>query len=86
MLNNGNIQTELKSAEDNSDGKLAESGHDRLLLIGNEGFGIPANLSSLCDRWIHLKPGRQLDTDVDSLNVSVATALIINSMITPRFK
>ena len=84
--NNGNTETEQKSTENISDGKPDESGRARFLLIGNEGVGIPANLSSLCDRWIHLKPGRQLDTDVDSLNVSVATALIINSIITPRDK
>ena len=86
LENNGNTETEQKSAENITDGKRAESGRARLLLIGNEGFGIPANLSILCDTWIHLKPGRQLDTDVDSLNVSVATALIINSIITPKGK
>ena len=52
----------------------------KLLLIGNEGFGIPTVLSELCNSWIYLQSGRNLDPDVDSLNVSVATALLINSL------
>ena len=54
--------------------------NERLLLIGNEGFGIPKLLSELCDTWFHVKPGRCLDPDVDSLNVSVATSLLIHSI------
>ena len=57
-----------------------EAEKSQLLIIGNEGFGIPNNISKLCDKWIYLRPGRELDSDVDSLNVSVATALLINSM------
>ena len=54
--------------------------NSQMLIIGNEGFGIPNTLSDLCDNWIYLKPGRNIDPDVDSLNVSVATALLINSI------
>ena len=86
LQHDGNIKKEQISAENINDGKPDGSGRARLLLIGNEGFGIPTNLSNQCDDWIHLKPGRKLDPDVDSLNVSVATALIINSMITPTLK
>ena len=52
----------------------------RILVIGNEGFGIPKRLGGLCDNWIGLKPGRELHPDVDSLNVSVATALLVNTI------
>ena len=48
-----------------------------ILLIGNEGFGIPEELSRFCDSTICLGPNRKLHPMVDSLNVSVASALII---------
>jgi tRNA G18 (ribose-2'-O)-methylase SpoU len=48
-----------------------------LLLVGNEGAGIPAPFHRFCDRKIVLAPSRKLHPNVDSLNVSVATALMI---------
>ena len=60
--------------------ELASGAKQSLLIVGNEGFGIPTNLSTMCDKWVYLKPGRELDSDIDSLNVSVATALLINSL------
>lgn len=57
------------------------SSRPSILIIGNEGFGIPEKLSEMCDTWLNVKPGRQLHPDVDSLNVSVATALLIKSII-----
>lgn len=53
----------------------------QLLVIGNEGFGIPQKIGDMCDRWINIEPGRTIDPDVDSLNVSVACALLINSLM-----
>ena len=80
------INSDLSSKDNvqNRDTNVEKSGREaeisQLLIIGNEGFGIPNNISKLCDKWIYLRPGRELDSDVDSLNVSVATALLINSM------
>ena len=66
---------------DNSETLKTGSGMKRsLLIVGNEGFGIPINISTICDKWIYLEPGRVLDSDIDSLNVSVATALLVNSI------
>ena len=48
-----------------------------VLLIGNEGFGIASELSRFCDSTICLGSNRKLHPMVDSLNVSVASALII---------
>lgn len=50
-----------------------------ILLIGNEGEGITESLSGECCSFVHLPPGRQLHKELDSLNVSVATALLIHS-------
>jgi tRNA G18 (ribose-2'-O)-methylase SpoU len=48
-----------------------------LLLVGNEGFGIPKELLEFCDKNVILGSNRKLHRNVDSLNVSVATALIL---------
>lgn len=49
----------------------------RILILGSEGAGIPESLEPFCQRFIHIKPGRDLDPCVDSLNVSVAAALLV---------
>lgn len=71
---------DVQSYDSKSKENENETKKRHLLIIGNEGFGIPNYLSKMCDKWIYLQPGRDLDSDVDSLNVSVATALLINSM------
>ena len=76
FLNNDKVHNHDKNIKT----PCTKSVKSQLLVIGNEGFGIPKNISNLCDEWIYLQPGRELDSDVDSLNVSVATALLINSM------
>lgn len=48
-----------------------------LILIGNEGTGVNEFLSQLCDTAVTIPPRRQLHPAVDSLNVSVATALLL---------
>jgi tRNA G18 (ribose-2'-O)-methylase SpoU len=53
------------------------SSRNVLLLVGNEGFGIPKELLDFCDKNVILGSNRKLHRNVDSLNVSVATALII---------
>ena len=55
-----------------------------ILLVGAEGAGIPETLRSLCSDTLHLPPGRKLHPEVDSLNVSVATALLIDNIMRTR--
>ncbi|TRY68678.1 hypothetical protein TCAL_03248, partial [Tigriopus californicus] len=52
----------------------------RILILGSEGSGMPEELEPFCQRFIHIKPGRDLDPCVDSLNVSVAAALLIEQL------
>ena len=55
-----------------------------ILIVGAEGAGIPETLKSLCSEFVHLPPGRKLHPEVDSLNVSVATALLIDKIMRTR--
>ena len=59
---------------ENCNSKLAKN---ILLLVGNEGSGLPDEILRFCDQKICLRPNRELHPLVDSLNVSVATALIV---------
>ena len=56
---------------------VADRAKNVLLLVGNEGSGIPEELLRFCDRNIFVRPGRDLHPMLDSLNVSVATALVV---------
>lgn len=53
-----------------------------LLVIGSEGDGIRTNLVSRSTHVVGINPARAaLDNSVDSLNVSVATALLISQLV-----
>ncbi|KAL6945003.1 hypothetical protein ACO0QE_002446 [Hanseniaspora vineae] len=53
----------------------------KLLIVGNEGEGIRTNLLNMSDYFVSIDPAENTDTSlVDSLNVSVATALLISKM------
>ncbi len=76
------LGTGVKDVDDEEEATLTSSNGDdvhhkqkALLILGSEGFGLPTELAALCHRQIHIKPGRTLDKDVDSLNVSVAAAI-----------
>ena len=51
-----------------------------ILVMGNEGYGVPDYLKPYCNSSIHIRPGRSLNKHFDSLNVSVASALLIQSL------
>ncbi len=52
-----------------------------ILVLGSEGAGIPDEVRACCTSgFVSLAPGRKLHPDVDSLNVSVATALLIQKL------
>jgi len=79
LIGSFNDQSESKSqSEDIRDGR--KQPQNSILILGNEGYGMPESLKQYCNRSVHLKPGRILDSNVDSLNVSVASALLIQSL------
>jgi 21S rRNA (GM2251-2'-O)-methyltransferase len=66
----------------NSDSEATGFDQPTILIMGGEGSGIPDPLKSLCSSFVNLPPGRRkLHPDVDSLNVSVAAALVINKLM-----
>lgn len=56
---------------------------NKILVVGNEGSGLPASITKYCDDLLQLQPGRKLHHGVDSLNVSVATALLLQKLLDP---
>ncbi|XP_047468798.1 rRNA methyltransferase 1, mitochondrial-like isoform X2 [Penaeus chinensis] len=57
-----------------------EAKENTLLVIGNEGRGVSPHLASLCTNAIFVPSSRELQPGVDSLNVSVAAAIILHSL------
>lgn len=53
-----------------------------ILVVGSEGTGIRTNLINKSDYLVAVSNGREMNTCVDSLNVSVATALLISKILT----
>ncbi|XP_077407135.1 rRNA methyltransferase 1, mitochondrial [Vanacampus margaritifer] len=53
-----------------------------LLLIGGEGDGLSQKLLALCQTLVTIPAGRQLLPGVESLNVSVATGILLHSLLT----
>lgn len=57
-----------------------EAKENTLLVIGNEGRGVSPHLASLCTNAVFVQSSRELQPGVDSLNVSVAAAIILHSL------
>ena len=57
---------------------------NRVLIVGNEGDGLPTSISKYCNDFMTIQPHRQLHDCVDSLNVSVATALLLQQLRSTR--
>lgn len=55
-----------------------------LLLLGGEGTGLSRGLLSLCDSLLSIPAGRELYPGIDSLNVSVATGILLHSLLSSR--
>jgi len=62
----------------NLDGTAIKS---RLLVVGNEGEGLSSSITDKCNMFESISPGRKLHPRVDSLNVSVATALLMERLL-----
>ena len=55
-----------------------------MLVVGNEGSGVRTNIKMRSDFFVEIPFGRQIpnkETPVDSLNVSVATALLLSNLL-----
>lgn len=52
-----------------------------LLLMGGEALGLSPELRELCDVFLTVPPRRELHPAVDSLNVSVATGILLHSLL-----
>ncbi|XP_040923361.1 rRNA methyltransferase 1, mitochondrial isoform X2 [Toxotes jaculatrix] len=55
-----------------------------LLLIGGEGEGLSQELLSLCQTLLTIPAGRDLIPGIESLNVSVATGILLHSLLFSR--
>ncbi|XP_033118936.1 rRNA methyltransferase 1, mitochondrial-like [Anneissia japonica] len=55
-----------------------------ILVVGNEGFGLRDDIANCCNMFLTVHPGRELHAGIDSLNVSVATGILLNLLLTKR--
>lgn len=55
-----------------------------LLLMGSEGEGVSQKLRSLCQTLLTIPAGRELLPGIESLNVSVATGILLHSLMSSR--
>lgn len=51
-----------------------------ILIMGNEGHGLRSNILARCDHRVTIPCGRRSNALVDSLNVSVATGILLNHL------
>ncbi|KAG0200386.1 hypothetical protein BGX28_006531 [Mortierella sp. GBA30] len=56
-----------------------------VLVMGNEGSGLRKQIMDLCDSFIQIPCMSSLESNVDSLNVSVATGVILSKLMGGRF-
>jgi len=52
-----------------------------IVVMGSEGQGIPPEVVDCLSLGVYIPPGRVLDSQVDSLNVAVATSIILHNLI-----
>ncbi len=65
------------STKDGKDVRKLEFKGKRLLIMGAEGFGLPAKIIAKCDELVGIK----MKNDFDSLNVSAAFAILCDRMV-----
>ena len=67
--------------------KWPETGVDQptLLVMGSEGDGLRKQIMNQCDSFIQVPNLSMIDSNVDSLNVSVATGIILSKLMGGRF-
>nr|XP_009671191.1 PREDICTED: rRNA methyltransferase 1, mitochondrial [Struthio camelus australis] len=57
-----------------------------ILVIGSEGDGLSLGTQRLCHRMLVIPPGRALCPGIESLNVSVATGILLHSICSQKLK
>ncbi|XP_072014310.1 uncharacterized protein [Amphiura filiformis] len=55
-----------------------------VLVVGNEGYGLRSKVRTVCSKFLTIEPGRELHPGIDSLNVSVATGILLHSLLGTR--
>ncbi|NXM26041.1 MRM1 methyltransferase, partial [Oxyruncus cristatus] len=55
-----------------------------IVVIGSEGEGLSLETQLLCHRMLAIPPGRALHPGIDSLNVSVATGILLHSICSQK--
>ncbi|KAF9409214.1 hypothetical protein BGZ94_002027, partial [Podila epigama] len=67
--------------------KWPETGVDQptILVMGSEGNGLRKQIMNVCDSFIQVPSLSSIETNVDSLNVSVATGVILSKLMGGRF-
>ncbi|NXG01918.1 MRM1 methyltransferase, partial [Sakesphorus luctuosus] len=55
-----------------------------ILVIGSEGEGLSLETQLLCHRMLAIPPGRALHPGIESLNVSVATGILLHSICSQK--
>ncbi|NXC28776.1 MRM1 methyltransferase, partial [Campylorhamphus procurvoides] len=55
-----------------------------ILVIGSEGEGLSLETQLLCHRMLAIPPGRALHHGIESLNVSVATGILLHSICSQK--
>uniref|UniRef100_H3BDX7 rRNA methyltransferase 1, mitochondrial n=1 Tax=Latimeria chalumnae TaxID=7897 RepID=H3BDX7_LATCH len=53
---------------------------------GNEGCGLSNEVSSTCQMMLTIPPGRELQSGIESLNVSVAAGILLHAISSKRLK
>ena len=56
------------------------------LYAGNEGYGLHSGVEKVCTALVTIAPLRELPLGFDSLNVAVATGIILHSLQQNRHK
>ncbi|NWX15018.1 MRM1 methyltransferase, partial [Aegotheles bennettii] len=57
-----------------------------LIVIGSEGDGLSLETQLLCHRMLAIPPGRALHPGIESLNVSVATGILLHSICSQKLR
>ncbi|NXX23342.1 MRM1 methyltransferase, partial [Podargus strigoides] len=57
-----------------------------IIVIGSEGEGLSLETQLLCHRMLTIPPGRALHPGIESLNVSVATGILLHSVCSQRLR
>ncbi|NWU64356.1 MRM1 methyltransferase, partial [Pterocles burchelli] len=57
-----------------------------IIVIGSEGDGLSPETQLLCHRMLAIPPGRALHPGIESLNVSVATGIILHSICSQKLR